>query len=318
MEKLEWNYVGVIYENNEYGLGNYESFKKQARAKHICTAYASALSVENGLVKSQEVQNIIESVILHTESPITGVIVFATTKTVEVFLNIANKLKYQYSFRLGMIFSEGSSSMATDTLDQFPVAKGAFFTTPPGISFDNFRAHWLNILTNKTAFNEEVSSNPWLDDVVAKFISCDIQSLSCTMPSSSTVTSIVGDNVFESYAIVSTILQAKVLRDLHRELCGGSSGFCTSFNNTIWENTPKLIELGRKTMVNLNEDIPDALRQPLQFSFNGTPDAIIAGNLPEYEVHQFRYCILQSQERCSETVSVLSKGATYYGFVFGH
>jgi hypothetical protein len=304
--KLEWNYVGVIYENNEYGIGNYESFKKQAKAKHVCIGFASALSMENGLVKSQEVQKIIESVILHTESPITGVIVFATTKTVEVFLNIANKLKEKYSFRLGMVFSEGSSSMATDTLDKFPVAKGAFFTTPPGISFDNFRAHWLNILTNKTAFNEEMSSNPWLGGVIGKFSSCDIQS-HCPMPSPSAVTAVVGDNVFESYAIVSAILQAKVLRDLHRESCGRESGFCTSFNNTIWENTPKLIEMGRKTTLNLNEDIPDALRQPLQFSFNGTPDTSIVGDLPEYEVLQYRYCILQSQKMCLEIVSIHQK-----------
>jgi hypothetical protein len=194
LQKLEWNYVGVIYENNEYGIGNYESFKKQAKAKHVCIAYASAVSMEKGLVELQEVQKIIESVILHTESPITGVIVFATSKTVEVFLNIANKLTDQYNFRLGMIFSEGSSNMATETLNKFPVAKGSFFTTPPRISFDNFRARWLTILTNKTAFNEEVSSNPWLGDVVRKFVTCDIESLSCSMPSSSTVISIVGDN----------------------------------------------------------------------------------------------------------------------------
>ncbi|XP_048759312.2 uncharacterized protein LOC125668916 [Ostrea edulis] len=251
MESLKWNYIGVIYENNEYGAGNYKGLKKQAKAKNVCIASASAISMENGLVKSQEVQKIIESVILHTESPITGVIVFASTKTVEVFLNIANKLKSEYSFRLGMIFSEGSSDMDTGTLNQFPIAKGSFFTTPPWISFDKFRVHWMNILTNKTAFNEEISSNPWLAEVVGKFISCDIQSSSCSMPTPSIVKSVVGDNVFEGYAIVSTILHAKVLRDLHRESCGGSGGFCTSFNNTIWENTPKLIEMGRKTQVNV-------------------------------------------------------------------
>ncbi|XP_056018331.1 uncharacterized protein LOC125671592 isoform X2 [Ostrea edulis] len=302
MESLEWNYVGVIYENNEYGAGNYEGFKERAKAKNVCIASASAISMENGLVKSQEVQKIIESVNIHTESPITGVIVFASTKTVEVFLNIANKLKSQYSFRLGMIFSEGSSNMGTETLNQFPIAKGSFFTTPPWISFDKFRVHWLNILTNKTAFNEEVSSNPWLAEIVGKFVSCDIQSSSCSMPTPSIVKSVVGDNVFEGYAIVSTILHAKVLRDLHRESCGGSAGFCTSFNNTIWENTPKLIELGRKSHINLKEDIPGALRQPLEFYFNGTPDTSIAGNLPEYEVYHFRYCIFQNQEMCLELV----------------
>ncbi|XP_048763361.2 uncharacterized protein LOC125671591 [Ostrea edulis] len=302
VESLKWNYVAVIYENNEYGAGNYEGFKKRAEAKNVCIAYASAISMENGLVKSQEVQKIIESVILHTESPITGVIVFASTKTAEVFLNIANKLKNQYSFRLGMIFSEGSSDMGTETLKQFPIAKGSFFTTPPWISFDKFGVHWLNILTNKTAFNEEVSSNPWLAEIVGKFISCDIQSSSCSMPTPSIVKSVVGDNLFEGYAIVSTILHAKVLRDLHRESCGGSGGFCTSFNNTIWKNTHKLIEMGKKTQVNLNEDIPDAFRQSLIFSFNDSTDANIIGNLSDYEVHHFRYCIFRSQDMCLELV----------------
>ncbi|XP_062581388.1 uncharacterized protein LOC134243176 [Saccostrea cucullata] len=294
MEILDWNYVGVIYENNAYGIGNFQGFESKAKAKKICIAYSSAISQENGLVKSQELQKAIDLVIFHAESTITGVIVFASTKTVKVLLNVVNKLKQNYIFRLGLIFSEGSSTIDKNTLKLYDVSKGSFFSIPPVVSFKSFKTHWVNVLSNKTIFSQEMLSNPWLK----KFVSCDIQSPSCSMPTKDDLDSVTGLNVFEGYAIISTILHAKILRDLHREMCEGVDGLCTNLNSTLWDNAYKLVLMGRNAKVSLKGDIPDELQQPLEITFKGNPNAYIFGNLPEYEVHHFRYCLRENQEVC--------------------
>ncbi|XP_061195149.1 uncharacterized protein LOC133203370 [Saccostrea echinata] len=311
LQKLEWNYIGVIYENNTYGIGNFEDFRIQTKSRQICIAYASAVSMENGLVKSQELQTLIESVIFHIESRITGVIVFASTKTAKVFLNVANKLKDQYSFRLGIIFSEGSINIDKATLNQYRVAKGSFFTSPPWLSSESFQLHWSNVMTNKTAFNQEVSSNPWLENVVEKFISCDIRDDNCLMPTFSNVNSVTGDNVFEGYAILSAILQAKILKDLHREVCGEAEGLCPNLNSTLWNNSYKLVERGRYTNISLKEDILKIYDKTLKVTFNGKTDGNIEGDIYEYEVYHFRNCILRSHEMCLESVGEYSNSTFY-------
>ncbi|XP_062599622.1 uncharacterized protein LOC134261190 [Saccostrea cucullata] len=302
LQKLQWNYIGVVYENNTYGRGNYEDFKFQTQSRKICIAYASAVSIENGLLNSRDLQSVLESMIFNAESRITGVVVFASTKTATVFLNVANKLKDQYNFQLGIIFSEGSSTIDKVTLNQYRVAKGSFFTSPPWLTFESFKLHWSNILTNKTIFSQEMSGNPWLGKVVEKFISCDIQNPTCLMPTLADVDSVTGDNVFEGYAILSTIMQAKFLKDLQREECGETEGLCSNLNSTLWNNIYKLVERGKNTSISLQEEMPDGLRQNLEITFNGRTEANIRGDLNEYEVYHFRNCIVKGRETCLERV----------------
>ncbi|XP_062604143.1 uncharacterized protein LOC134265959 [Saccostrea cucullata] len=302
LQKLEWNYIGVVYENNTYARGNYEDFKIQTQSRKICIAYASAVSIENGLPNSQDLQSVLESMIFYAESRITGVVVFASTKTAKVFLNVANKLKDQYNFQLGMIFSDGSSVIDKVTLNQYRVAKGSFFTGPPWLTFESFKLHWSNILTNKTIFSQEMSSNSWLEKVVEKIISCDIQNPTCLMPTLADVDSVTGYNVFEGYAILSTIMQAKLLKDLQREECGETEGLCSNLNSTLWDNTYKLVERGKNTSISLQEEMPDGLRQNLRIVFNGQTEANFRGDLDEYEVYHVRNCILEGQETCLERV----------------
>lgn len=301
MESLFWNYIGVVYENNSYGVGNYEELKKLTKTKKICIAFQSSISVKNGLVSTNEITTTVESLIYHSvkESRILGVVVFASTKTAESFLKVANTIKQNNDFQLGMIFSEGSSDLGITSLSRFPIAKGSFFSSPPWLQFESFKTHWLGVLTNKTAFTEEVASNPWLKLVLKKFISCDVQDASCSMPARETIR--IEHNVYEGYAILALALQAQILKDLQKMSCGTNSGLCQEFNNTLSEKAYTLVDKGRETQVNVNS-IPIDSGLSLNIHFNDLVEATITGNVPEYEVYHFRNCIINSNDVCLEKV----------------
>lgn len=304
MENLSWNYIGVVYENNSYGIGNYEELKKLTKTKKICVALQSSISVKNGLVSTDEITTTVESLIYHSikESKILGVVIFASTKTAESILKVAHKIKEDTDFQLGMIFSEGSSDVGITTLSRFPIAKGSFFSSPPWLQFDGFKTHWLDVLTNKTAFTEEVASNPWLKLVLKKFISCDVQDASCSMPDREEI--IVEHNVFEGYAILAIALQAQILKDLQKVSCGTNSELCQEFNNTLSEKAYTLVDKGRETQVNVNS-MPIDSGLSMNIHFDDLVEATITGNVPEYEVYHFRNCIRQSNDVCLEKVSTL-------------
>lgn len=301
MESLFWNYIGVVYENNSYGVGNYEELKKLTKTKKICIAFQSSISVKNGLVSTNEITTTVESLIYHSvkESKILGVVVFASTKTAESFLKVANTIKENNDFQLGMIFSEGSSDLGITSLSRFPIAKGSFFSSPPWLQFESFKTHWLGVLTNKTAFTEEVASNPWLKLVLKKFISCDVQDASCSMPARETIR--IEHNVYEGYAILALALQAQILKDLQKMSCGTNSGLCQEFNNTLSDKAYTLVDKGRETQVNVNS-IPIDSGLSLNIHFDDLVDATITGNVPEYEVYHFRNCIINSNDVCLEKV----------------
>lgn len=301
MESLFWNYIGVVYENNSYGVGNYEELKKLTKTKKICIAFQSSISVKNGLVSTNEITTTVESLIYHSvkESRILGVVVFASTKTAESFLKVANTIKQNNDFQLGMIFSEGSSDLGITSLSRFPIAKGSFFSSPPWLQFESFKTHWLGVLTNKTAFTEEVASNPWLKLVLKKFISCDVQDASCSMPARETIR--IEHNVYEGYAILALALQAQILKDLQKMSCGTNSGLCQEFNNTLSEKAYTLVDKGRETQVNVNS-IPIDSGLSLNIHFDDLVEATITGNVPEYEVYHFRNCIINSNDVCLEKV----------------
>lgn len=301
MENLSWNYIGVVYENNSYGIGNYEELKKLTKTKKICVALQSSISVKNGLVSTDEITTTVESLIYHSikESKILGVVIFASTKTAESILKVAHKIKEDTDFQLGMIFSEGSSDVGITTLSRFPIAKGSFFSSPPWLQFDGFKTHWLDVLTNKTAFTEEVASNPWLKLVLKKFISCDVQDASCSMPDREEI--IVEHNVFEGYAILAIALQAQILKDLQKVSCGTNSELCQEFNNTLSEKAYTLVDKGRETQVNVNS-MPIDSGLSMNIHFDDLVEATITGNVPEYEVYHFRNCIRKSNDVCLEKV----------------
>lgn len=299
MESLSWNYIGVVYENNSYGVGNYEQLRKLTKMRGICIAFQSSISVKNGLVSTDEITQTVESLIYHTESKIRGVVVFASTKTAESFLKVANKIKLSYQFRLGMIFSEGSSDLGVTTLNRTLIAKGSFFSSPPWLPFEGFKTHWMEVLTNKTVYMEEVASNPWLYLVLKKFISCDVHDASCSMPAREKIK--VDHNVFEGYAILALALQAKILKDLQKVSCGTNGGLCQAFNNTLSEKAYTLVDKGRETQVNV-DSMPIDSGLSMNIRFDDMVEATITGNIPEYEVHHFRNCIKNSNEVCLEKV----------------
>ncbi|XP_061195171.1 uncharacterized protein LOC133203393 [Saccostrea echinata] len=252
IKKMEWNYIGFVYENNTYGRGNYEALQIRAKKNSICIASAQAVSVETGVVDIKNLKIQLESMIYHPESQISGIIMFGSTGTAKAFLSSAQSLSDTIRFRLSIIFSEGTADIDTETLNNYAISKGSFFTSPHVLKFEKFQHHWKNILTNKTVLNQEVLTNPWLENVIKKFVPCDVLNVSCSMPAWSSVKSVTGENVFEGYAIVSTLLIAKILKNLQVKICGGN-GICDELNITLQQRKYELLEEGENCQLNMND-----------------------------------------------------------------
>lgn len=176
MENFFWNYIGVVYENNLYGIGNYEELKKLIKMKKICVVLQFFIFVKNGFVFIDEIIMIVEFLIYYSikESKIFGVVIFVLIKIVELILKVVYKIKEDIDFQFGMIFLEGFFDVGIMMLSCFFVVKGFFFSSFLWLQFDGFRIYWLDVLINKIVFIEEVVLNFWFKLVLKKFILCDV------------------------------------------------------------------------------------------------------------------------------------------------
>ena len=100
------------------------------------------------------------------------------------------------------------------------------------------------------------------------------------------------------------MLNAKILRDHHRDFCCGQNGMCSEINNTLKNSAYKLIKRGRRTHVR-GENIPNDLNLPFALQFTDTVDARVDWSKPEYEIYHFRNCVERIGEACLELVSTI-------------
>ncbi|XP_062604070.1 uncharacterized protein LOC134265840 isoform X2 [Saccostrea cucullata] len=308
LKYLDWNYVAVVYEDTAYGRGAFEEFSKLAMHVGICIPKSFPLQTgQTATVDFSAIRSVLDQILNNAESQITGAIFFASTSTVSTFLSIAETRKQSSYFDLVMVFSE-SVALQKSMFEQFKsVSKGSFVTSPPAITVEEFLRHWESIMSNKSKFIIESRTNPWLFDAFRRYKSCDPSSELCIMPTIEEVRTTESENIFESYAIIATLIQVNGIKVLHSDKCGGANGTCSELKSSLLQRKNTLIKK------DLNEMTFDTfpVSFPTNFSviMNGSNDALLVGNISSYEIYQYRSCPSQNNKFCLEKVGDYDAGS---------
>ncbi|KAK3607950.1 hypothetical protein CHS0354_006545 [Potamilus streckersoni] len=166
MKLLEWNRVGIVYDNDTYGIGASESLKKLAEQNGICVPVFCSIAVDTAeAIDTSAINSILDDIALKTSSPVGGIIFFTgAANTAKSFLLAAERFQEGPTF----IFSDGI--MADEGVFQYggsvlKKSKGSFAVVSPKAVVTEFQTYWKKLFKNVTLLLEESHSNPWLLDV---------------------------------------------------------------------------------------------------------------------------------------------------------
>ncbi|XP_070177052.1 uncharacterized protein [Littorina saxatilis] len=149
--KLKWNYVALVYTDDEYGRVAAAALLKKAKSNNICVPLSVSFSKEG-------TSTIITSLTGSKQTgQITGVVFFGHKLDAQYFLSELNKdatLKF-----VKVIFSESFGLQSSK--GPVPV-NGSVVVTPPYREVKGFREAWNNLWKNCSTLPANFTNNPWL------------------------------------------------------------------------------------------------------------------------------------------------------------
>lgn len=302
MKRLDWNYIAIIYEDDAYGIGGKKHLEEMASKENICIADSFPVSVTNG-VNYQDLTNILRNI---TSSSVMGVVFFGVSSTANSLL-VATETS-PFNEKPTFIFSEGSGiklSMFTSTNNEILNAgKGSYIVVPTKRHVEEFATYWKSLFTNITALITESKSNPWLLDAFHFYTGCrptdDISSPGCVSMTTNQIEQKYEDALYTHYVIEATLVFAKLLKEIHSELCNSTK--CPGFATTLSESKERILAKIDTTTFNFHTDYPLKLK-----TYNEVPKTVTFVNhsygVPLYELYHYRSCVSNPQSFCIEKVS---------------
>ncbi|KAJ8315689.1 hypothetical protein KUTeg_007839 [Tegillarca granosa] len=301
MKNLDWNYIAIIYEDDAYGIGGKKHLEEMASKENICIAESFPVSVSNG-VNYKDLDSILRNI---TRSSITGVVFFGVSSTANSLLVAAESSPFKE--KPTFIFSEGSgiklSMFMTTNNVILNSGKGSFIVVPTKRHVEEFATYWKNLFTNMTALITESKSNPWLLDAFHVYTGCrpasDISSPGCNAMTREQIKQKYEDAFYTNYAIEATFVFAKLLKEIHSEMC--KNNICPHFAITLSESKDRILAKIETTTFNFQTDFPLKLK-----TYNAVPKTISFVNhtdsVPLYELYHYRSCESNPQNFCIEKV----------------
>ncbi|XP_050416439.2 uncharacterized protein LOC126830173 [Patella vulgata] len=265
MLELQWNYVGIIYEDDDYGKDAAQLLKKLTSGKGICVPVYSSFNNTNSDDTFQLfVKNILDLkvggiIYIGSENLITKLLgLFQSSslvRDIEIILSESNRLNSLYLRRLGQ--------------EYFSISRGILVTSAPKIELQEFTEYWKNIKT-------KTFSQSWISETGDAGILDSKQS------------------VYVNYAVKAVLVLANLLKKLSQKHCSGSNTIC-----------PQLRHLSKQTYIdemadlkiNLTAEFPytsqmfqNTLAENITFKTNREINYNSEPNRQEYEVFNFQQC----------------------------
>ncbi|KAK3089122.1 hypothetical protein FSP39_001028 [Pinctada imbricata] len=302
LKKLEWNYVAVVYEDSDYGKESFAEFRSYASKSDICIPFHSKLSFGSlGELDPSEINVILRDITQHVESPISGVVFFGSSKSIQLILSSTDTLRGQYSFRLLFVLSS-FVHMEEDYFKKdgnvMKAARGVYIVSPPKITYSGFTEHWRTILNDPAKVVNESSTNSWLKQLYYDIHTCNTNTdiMNC-MPSVSGEKQAKYESIYTPYAIEAILIFAKLMKKMHAVYCKNETGLCSNMKNVLTENRGELVQISDDFVLNIDRDFP-SLQVNISITFQNATDAIKHGTISDYEVFQYRKCTTDSLEFC--------------------
>ncbi|XP_050415829.2 uncharacterized protein LOC126829756 [Patella vulgata] len=265
MLELKWNYVGIIYEDDDYGKDAAQLLKTLASDKGICVpVYSSFNNTNSDEMFELFVLNVLNHklggiIYIGSGNLITKLLELLQSSSlvldIEIIVSESNRLNSLYFRRYGQAY--------------FPISRGILVTSAPKIELQEFTEYWKNI-KNKTF------SQSWISETGDSGVLDSEQS------------------VYVNYAVKAVLVLANLLKKLSQKHCDGSNTIC-----------PQLRHLSKQTYIdemanlkiNLTAEFPytsqmfqNTLAENITFKANREINYNSEPNQQEYEVFNFQQC----------------------------
>ncbi|XP_055997912.1 uncharacterized protein LOC125647262 [Ostrea edulis] len=261
--RLEWTYIGLFHSGDSYGIDATLGLRKALAKKRICVAAVYQCNNVHSRSKNHYHE------ILHniTSLNLKGIVLIGDAEMALSFIeSVGDGPFFQYPIP-SIIFSESigmqpQNFKIPNSGKFYPATKGAFVLSPPHKEVSEFSDYWRSLFINESKYEEERGTNPWLktmfDEFQKSFVAEDFVR---RYPSSN----------FIPYAIMATYSIAKVIKNVHSQICSGKRGLCTDMEENRGAD---YIEMARKTVVDFEKDFgPKAkfinLTEQISFSVGG-------------------------------------------------
>ncbi|KAK6173633.1 hypothetical protein SNE40_017048 [Patella caerulea] len=262
MLELKWNYVGIIYEDSDYGNDAAQELRTLATAKGICIpVYHSFNSVNSQDRFKAFLKDVLDlklgGIIYIGDDGLVKPLLELSTSTshdTEIIMSESNRLSTYYFKRIAN--------------DYFPIARGMLVTSVPKINIDEFDEYWKNIHTMN--FNQT-----WIN----------------VLPN--IAQEIAEQSVYMNYAVKGILILANLFKKLQQKTCPAVNDIICSQLRQLPKQT-YIDELGQ-TRMNLTEAFPftdqmfvNTVSQDITFGKNR--EIIYGPEYQTYEVYNFQQC----------------------------
>ncbi|XP_076468064.1 uncharacterized protein LOC143298918 [Babylonia areolata] len=295
LQKLGWNYISIVYNDDAYGREAAQQLRAEAASLNLCVPSFAALPLDSRSQKFiSDVANIIDRLRNGDSSLITGVVFIGSANTAKELLA---QMDQRATF-VRFIFSE-ALGLQSYVVQGSSVARGALVAAPPYLPLPEFRAFWNSMWTNRTVFSEMVMPNAWLADFYAVRTKCsDINDVSCWTSYRHLLPLIEDDTqwLFEYYQVKATAVFAAILKQLHTDVCGPNfNGVCSELKQQIRNNRGRIQELVEHSTINLEREFSSVTsifgnQTSVGFDERGEVTSGAGDNQSLYNVFNYRDC----------------------------
>ncbi|KAK6173635.1 hypothetical protein SNE40_017050 [Patella caerulea] len=264
MLELKWNYVGIIYEDDDYGKDAAQLLKTLTSDKGICVPVYSSFNntnideAFNPFVVDVLNRKLSGIIYIGSGNLITKLLeLFQTSSSardIEIIVSESNRLNSLYFRRISQTY--------------FPISRGILVTSAPKIELQEFTEYWKNIKTKPF-------SKSWINETGDAGVLDSEQS------------------VYVNYGVKAVLVLANLFKKLALQYCG-SNTICPLLRHLSKQT---YIDKMKDLKINLTAEFPytsqmfpNTLAENITFKTNREINYNSEPNQPEYEVFNFQQC----------------------------
>lgn len=281
MASLEWNRIGVIYENDTYGRIGAETLETASVSNKICVSKMYPITIDDSRhVDIAELRSIIDTIVVKSPS-IHGVVYIGSKTVANKILQIVNSLEFT---DLPIFLLSESTQLQLDVFQStdgkiLPKTKGSLVVSAPFSEVSDFKEYWNSLFKDLNTLNNAAKHNPYLHDVFRDYTGCDVTRSTCTPMTDAQINEKASpQSVYVMYAVFATHTLVEAVKKVIESLCNGK---CSSFYHFKDNFEPsKVLEAMDNLVASYNN---------LTMSFTkDSANAQLGQNFKAYEAYNFR------------------------------
>ncbi|XP_055958800.1 metabotropic glutamate receptor 3-like [Patella vulgata] len=262
MLELKWNYVGIIYEDNDYGNDAAQQLRVLATAKGICIPVYHSF---NSINSQESFKTFLKDVL---DLKLGGIIYIGDDGLVKSLLELSTSISHDTEIIMSESNRLSSYYLKRIANEYFSIARGMLVTSVPKIDINEFDEYWRNIYTMNF-------SHTWVNV---------IPNIAQEIPQQS---------VYMNYAVKGILILANLFKKLQQKTCTNVNDIICSQLRQLPKQT-YIDELGQ-SRTNLTEAFPftdhmflNTVSQDITFGENR--EIIYGPEYQTYEIYNFQQC----------------------------